>query len=428
MKNILLSLSLLTGLTYSGKLSGNPGIVVFEYSEAQISGCSDRLATNYDPLVTDNDGSCLYDPVTVSALSSWGLPEVMKETSGLIIWDNKIWTHNDNTDINIYAFDTIDVYNYDAYPLTGAVNIDWEEISQDANYVYIGDFGNNYNGNRTDLKILRIEKSSILTKQPVIDTINFSYSLQTDFSPTGPNNTDFDCEAFIVTTDSIYLFTKEWVSNKTSVYSIPKTPGSYIADYQFNYNIEGLITGATFLEDEALIVLCGYNLLLQPFLFILYDFNNNNFFSGNKRRISINLPFHQVEGITTKDGLVYYISNEKFSHSVITVNQQLHKIDLTNYLNDYLNPDPLASIAKPAKSNTLYFPNPVKDYLHIKFSETSQEALIYIHNAIGQVVKIIHVNEEPINLSINVSDLSQGIYYLTIKSDYMIDKLKWIKN
>jgi len=53
------------------------------------------------------------------------------------------------------------------------------------------------------LNILRIDKNSILAKTPVVDTILFSYSLQTDFSPAGPNNTNFDCEAFVVSNDSI---------------------------------------------------------------------------------------------------------------------------------------------------------------------------------------------------------------------------------
>lgn len=86
-------------------------------------------------------------------------------------------------------------------------NIDWEEISQDADFVYVGDFGNNHNGIRADLHILRITKESILSDHSVIETINFSYSNQTDFAPAGSNNTDFDCEAFIASNGSIFLFT-----------------------------------------------------------------------------------------------------------------------------------------------------------------------------------------------------------------------------
>ncbi len=402
-------------------------LIATKYAEAQIHGCTDPLAINFNSSATYNDGSCTYDLTEVSVSASWDLPEVMEETSGLIIWNDKIWTHNDDTDINIYAFDTINVYDYDAYPLTGTVNTDWEEISQDDEYVYVGDFGNNAGGNRTDLKILRIEKKSLLANLPVIDTIHFSYSLQTDFSSTGPNNTDFDCEAFIVTSDSIYLFTKEWVSDMTSVYSLPKTPGTYTADYIETYNVEGLITGATFLERERLVVLSGYSSLLQPFLFLLYDFENNHFFSGNKRKLSVNLPFHQVEGVATDDGLVYYISNEKFSYSIITTNQKLHKIDLTRYLSNYLGRDP-HSVNSVSQGKIIFYPNPVKDILNIDFPAISHDVVIFIHNTAGQLVKLVDVHDGILHLTLNVSDLPQGIYYLTIKSEKIDGKIKWLKH
>ena len=166
-------------------------IAVSNYMVAQISGCTDPLATNYNSGATQNDGSCYYNPSSITPMESWNLPEIVLETSGLIIWDERIWTHNDDTDIQVYAFDMVNKVDYQAYTITGAENKDWEEISQDENYVYIGDFGNNQNGNRTDLKILRVEKNSLLENSPVIDTINFTYSLQTDFIHTGSNNTDY---------------------------------------------------------------------------------------------------------------------------------------------------------------------------------------------------------------------------------------------
>jgi hypothetical protein len=61
---------------------------------------------------------------------------------------------------------------------------------------------------------------------------------------------------------------------------------------------KGLITGATYLPHKKIIALSGYSKC--PHLFTLYDYNNSNFFSGNKRKIKIALPFHQVEGIATK--------------------------------------------------------------------------------------------------------------------------------
>ncbi len=284
-----------------------------------------------------NDGSCTYDPVSVSPLHTYSLSDQIERTSGLIFWDGYLWTHNDHEDIILYGLDTTSATIEHKYPLKGVVNFDWEEISQDQNYIYVGDFGNN-TGDRKDLHILRIDKSSLKEGNTDIDTIWFSYEDQTDFDPKEAYQTDFDCEAMIVSDDSIYLFTKQWISGKTSVYRLPKIPGNHTALKKASYNVEGLITGATYLETEQLIALCGYTSLLQPFLYLLYDYRGRDFFSGNKRRITISLPFHQIEGIATQNGLRYYLSNESFSLQQITNNaQKLHIFDLSSLLGDYLS-------------------------------------------------------------------------------------------
>ena len=214
----------------------------FNNSKAQIAGCTDPEANNYNTSATVNDGSCQYDPASISPIASFNLSADVKETSGLIAWNNQIWTFNDSYDIKLYALDTLNGNILQSYPLNGVINSDWEEISQDNNYVYVGDFGNNATGIRQDLRILKIEKNSLLAKVPIIETIYFSYPDQTDFTSAGFNNTDFDCEASVITDDSIFLFTKQWVSQKTSIYSLPKIPGTYIARKKSTYNVEGLIT------------------------------------------------------------------------------------------------------------------------------------------------------------------------------------------
>jgi hypothetical protein len=393
--------------------------------QAQNFGCTDPLAMNYDSLATQNDGSCIYPFTTIQVETSWDLPDVMDETSGLIIWNERIWTHNDDTDINLYALDTTDLENYQTYPLTGTVNNDWEEISQDDEYVYIGDFGNNANGNRTDLKILRIEKNSLLANSPIIDTIHFSYSLQTDFTPTGANNTDFDCEAFIVTSDSIFLFTKEWISQKSSIYSMPKVPGTYVAQFRGSYDVSGLITGATFLEDKKLVVLSGYSLLLQPFLYLLYDYNLFAFFSGNKREISVNLLLHQVEGIATDDGLRYFISNEFFSFSVFTINQKLHLIDLTEFLSHYLEEPPVNIIDDRSQNHLAIYPNPATHLIHVEYPGHVTEKPYKILDLTGRI--ILSGRLEHGKTSINIEILQPGAYLFIIEQPENLVR-KFIRN
>jgi hypothetical protein len=304
----------------------------FVSAYGQISGCTDSFAKNYNPKATNNDGSCQYASAKVKPESSSNLSDSLIETSGLIYFNDLFWTHNDDHDTTLYGLDSNGKIQT-KIQLEKVKNNDWEEISQDSSYIYIGDFGNNYKGNRKDLHFLRIEKKSFLLHQPVIDTISFSYSNQTDFSIQKENTTNFDCEAFVISQDSIYLLTKQWSQEKTSVYMLPKIPGNHIAILKETIDVKGLITGATKLASKNEIVLCGYSKMLKPFIFLLYDYNKNNFSSGNKRKIMISLPFHQIEGIATDDGKLFYLTNEAIIRKpFITIPQQMHLVNLSPFL------------------------------------------------------------------------------------------------
>ncbi|PBJ14551.1 hypothetical protein [Flavobacterium sp. ACN6] len=311
-------------------------LVITTSSYSQISGCTDPMAENFNPKETENDGSCSYKKVKLKPEFSKDLSDSIKETSGLIAFDNLLWTHNDDHDKTIYGLDSLGKIKRKIV-LNDIVNHDWEEIAQDSSHIYIGDFGNNYSGNRSDLKIFKIDKKSFLEEKPRIETISFSYSEQTDFSASKPNKTNFDCEAFIVSKDSIYLFTKEWKSSKTSIYVLPNQTGTQTAKLKSKLDTKGLVTGATYLENKNLIVLCGYTKVGKPFLYLLYDFKNQDFLSGNKRRIKLKLPFHQIEGIATTDGLHYFLTNEALVRKpIINVPQQIHYLDLSPVLNLHL--------------------------------------------------------------------------------------------
>jgi hypothetical protein len=385
---------------------------------AQVLGCTDPIANNYDPSASINDGSCQYNAVNITPTNSWILPTLYNETSGLILWQDTFRTHNDNSDLNLYSIDTSNISSTSAYPISDCFNIDWEDIDQDSNFIYMADIGNNSNGNRTNLQILRIEKNSLLNNTLSVDTILFSYSLQTDFTGSGANNTDFDCEAIIVDHDSIYLFTKEWVSEKTSIYTIPKIPGNHVAQFKSTLDVQGLITGATYLKEKSLIVLSGYSSLLQPFLYLLYDFQGNNFISGNKRKVGVALPFHQVEGITTIDGLTYYITNERFVQSILVVEAKLHELDLANVLNHYINPSH-ASIHEEKNIFKVY-PNPATNEIYIHSENKTDKSSYSIYNIHGNVIQSGSIDS---NQKINIEQLTSGYYFIQI-SDINISFIK----
>ncbi|HET7898297.1 MAG TPA: hypothetical protein VFL47_11515, partial [Flavisolibacter sp.] len=164
------------------------GVLLNSYNSAwaQVSGCKDPAANNYNPSATVNDGSCTYNatsytpPRKVDPIST-----ALNESSGLQMAGNFLWSFNDSgNDPVLFRMDTTSNKILQAVTL-GVTNVDWEDIGFDGTYLYIGDFGNNVNGARTDLKIYKLRLSDIpdYTTDPSptipasqIDVINFTYS------------------------------------------------------------------------------------------------------------------------------------------------------------------------------------------------------------------------------------------------------------
>jgi hypothetical protein len=289
------------------------------------------LAKNYKANAIENDGSCCYKRLKIKDFNSSILSDSLNETSGLVEWENHFYTHNDDTDLNLYQLNNKGFITK-KIELNGIKNKDWEEITQDKTHFYLGDFGNNSRGNRTDLTIYKIAKDSLFDN-PKIEKITFSYPEQTDFSKQKSNTTDFDCEAFIATENELILFTKQWSTKQTAVYRLPKEPGNHKAEYITSLQVNGLITGANYLASKNLISLCGYSKKLKPFIYLISDWNELNFEKTNQRKIKLQLPFHQIEGISTTNGLDYFLINEGFTKKLIgTIQQQLHSFSLGFYL------------------------------------------------------------------------------------------------
>ncbi len=339
-------------------------------ARAQTSGCTDPLAVNYNAAASQNDGSCQYPATSLTATTLAQLSDTIRESSGLVHWEGAFWTHNDDSDTTLYAIDTADGHILKRVRIAGAPNRDWEEITQDADYFYLGDFGNNVDGNRQDLVILRIAKSVLLAGQTTgtPDKIRFSYSDQSSFAPTGNNNTDFDCEAFIATADSLYLFTKQWLGGKTRMYALPKTPGTYVASPRGNLDVDGLVTGATYLPGRRTIALSGYRisgLTFQPFVYLLYDYSGTSFFGGNRRKILVDPSFHQIEAITTIDGQRFFLTNELFSQSFFNVPAKLRRLDLSPYLSGWYASLGVVPAGRSTDAPSL-FPNPARSRFDVR--------------------------------------------------------------
>ncbi len=287
-------------------------------TNAQVAGCTDQQANNYNPDATLNDGSCTYNITLFTPPLKYKLPDEVEETSGLAFFNGGLWTLNDSGGKPvIYKLDTATGKIIQRITISNATNVDWEDMAQDSEFVYIGDFGNN-SGNRTDLKIYKVKIDDIPESGDATvnaDVIFFYYPDQPNKKIEKRRYNNYDCEAVMAAGDSLYLFSKNWENYKTRVYALPKTPGEYAASLIDSFNVSGLITAADYNSKHKEVVLLGYtNKSWVPFTWILFDFKDHRFFSGNKRRIDMpNIMTTQTESFVFVDGKKAVLSSEKTS-------------------------------------------------------------------------------------------------------------------
>lgn len=269
-----------------------------------FSACKDKtISPNFDTSY----------PVDTSIFVLNTLPYSIRESSGLACFDNSIWTHNDSGDDPVvYCLDINNQSLIRQTTLLGIQNIDWEEFAQDSQYLYIGDFGNNV-GNRQDLVIYKLPKTELKKDTTSnFEQIEFQYPDQTNFNNTAYQH-NFDCEAMIAL-DDLYLFSKNHQNYQSRLYRLSKIAGNYTPELLDTFNAKGTITAASIDKKENVLVLSGYkydtqNSSYNPFLWIFWDYPENQFFKGKSQRV--NFPFDkQIEGISFLGEGIFIISSE----------------------------------------------------------------------------------------------------------------------
>ncbi len=243
------------------------------------------------------------------------LSKEVEETSGLLVFDNRLITHNDSGgEASLYEIDITSGAVNRKVNIRNAKNKDMEDIAQDENYIYLCDIGNNL-GNRKDQVIYKISKEDYLSKEEVeAERIEISYKEQTDYSKSN-YKTNFDAEAVVDIRGKLFLFTKNWGNGETSVYEIPKEAGKHELQKIDTYQIGGLITGADYNPKTKTVVLTGYA-NYKPMLVILKGFSKSNPLSGEVVKLNISLSAAtQIEGVAAKLDGTYYISAESSNKS-----------------------------------------------------------------------------------------------------------------
>lgn len=269
------------------------------------------------------------------------LPEELLEISTLEFDDRStkelplFWALNDSQNKNeIYLFDGDTGKIVQTLVLDGVINYDWEEITQDEQYIYVGEFGNNL-GSRQDLAVYAIDKKQIDPSKEIqyvnFKTISFYYPEQTSYEIKNRKN-DHDLEAFFAYNGKLHLFSKEWASRKTTHYTIdPNLTNKQAAKKIETFDTQFLVTAAylsNYKESKGLYLL-GYTQEGIAFLnwFKLTD-NSEKFFNTDKIKnipLGFTAELSQLEGISINPlRNEVCISGEKIDYKGIYVEQKLH--------------------------------------------------------------------------------------------------------
>lgn len=238
------------------------------------------------------------------------LDEKIRETSGLSLFNGKLYTFNDSGNApELFEVDTASGKIINTLSVN-AENKDWEALTHDGKNFYIGDFGNN-GGIRKDLEIYKIPFENSVLKNDSATLIRFEYPEQAEFIPRYLK-TNFDAEAMIWLNGKIHLFTKEWGARSTTHYVIdPEIREKQKAQKTESFKTGFVVTDASYYNNKLYLV--GYTRKTEVFLDIFSETEPGVFFKENPERYYLGsaLSVGQIEGIAA-DETGLYISGEKF--------------------------------------------------------------------------------------------------------------------
>ena len=238
------------------------------------------------------------------------LPKIINETSGLEFYNNNFITHNDSGgEPSLYVFnemgEVIETIGLNKNPDFEIENNDWEDITNDNEYLFVADTGNNF-GNRDNLNIIRVSKGTDFMVDGIIE---ISYSDQESFFPRPKHK--YDAEAIIVIEDKIALFSKDRENLNTDLYLVDKNQnGSQILTSEVSYNVNTLITGGDYDEDRNLLALVSYNSKGTQYLLLFENFKLNNLENNTFKKFKIPLEQAQIEAVKIIDEKTFWVTSE----------------------------------------------------------------------------------------------------------------------
>ena len=244
-------------------------------------------------------------PQTVSPLD-----EKVVETSGLIYFDNYFWTINDSGNENVlYKLDPKNGSAVAEFKVNNSDNVDWEELTQDRDYIYIADIGDNALA-RAEKQIYRIKKSDLLQRS-ASGAVN-SEVIRFTYPEIDGKEERFDAEALISLNGSLHLFTKDLFESNHFI--IPAVPGKTTVKFVEKFKSNGQVTGAALDSASNTLIMVGY---MGFGLRLFWEFTNINqsaFFTKPPGVFSLGevTETGQLEAVCFTPEKKVYLTNEQF--------------------------------------------------------------------------------------------------------------------
>lgn len=323
------------------------GVFLFAPAQAVRLGCTDPQALNFDSLSFENDGSCRYQTEKIEPSEPVILSESLSEISGIVFWKGYYWGHNDGGNgALIYRLDTLSGKIRKVIGLRSAANVDWEDMAQDQLNFYIGDFGNNAKGNRTDLMIYKVPKrlfelpgDTVWISAEDYSIIRFVYEDQSITASSGSNNTPFDCEAMFFYKEQLHLITKNWIGDFSVHYVLPAQPGSYRAKRLDSLFTGGfMVTGADITKDDA-ILLTAYNRSGACRIILIFGIESRIDFFKKAHKRFLELPsgyfIGQLEAICIRNDFDVMLGSERILLPTGVVPQNFRPLSIEKWVAAY---------------------------------------------------------------------------------------------
>jgi hypothetical protein len=372
--------------------------------------------------ITRGSSNNTHSIIPIALIVSGQLPAVLYESSGLATTvQGELWSHNDAGHVNVlYCVNTAGQL-LRTITISNALNVDWEDLAVDnKKRIYVEDAGNNFN-NRTDLTIYRIPDPESFTEDTVgADIIRFSFEDQTEFPPAAPN-ANFDVEAMVWYSDSLYLFTKDRSSpltGYTKLYALPADTGTHVAglrgSYYTGYTISSaLVTSADLHRETGTLAL-----LVKERLIVFKNYPQTRFFDGEVTEYPfVSIP-GQVEAITFSSASTLVMTEE----GTTTIPGNIYGISLTP--TEVLPGNNAAPVGYLIEQN---FPNPFNPATTIRYHLPQRSRVtLAVYNTLGQQIARLVDGEEPAGYrSVTwTANAASGVYFYRLEAVSVNDPTK----